>query len=243
MRANVFGPRAAVLVLYLLGATSALAKAERTSVEVLYEGPSAAGGVVSPKDIMAKELSDAGFEVLLSGPGASGGLADEFTPAVPSRGPAAPPTAQPPAPPAAELVVSRSASGLTVKQIFDFVRSVQQGKPVSRTQPPGALQFMPSRAFTLPATTPAQVVIAMRCSLRRLRESQGIFSTEAQMQIVAVRAAAGRIQTVITMMGPDKARGFGLDWEQAEEKALREVSAQMCPAFAKKLRQKLVEEK
>jgi hypothetical protein len=83
----------------------------------------------------------------------------------------------------------------------------------------------------------------MHASMRRLREYQGIFSTEAQMEIVAVTAHGKRIQSVVSMAGPESARGFGLDWEQAEEKALREISAQMCPAFAKELHQKLAGDK
>jgi hypothetical protein len=138
--------------------------------------------------------------------------------------------------------VPRSPSGLTVKEIFDFVRKAQQGTQIGEPQPPGSFQFLSTSLLDARTRAGAQVVVAMRASMRRLREYQGIFSTEAQMEIVAVTADGKTIQSVVSMAGPESARGFGLDWEQAEEKALREISAQMCPAFARKLRQKLAQE-
>ncbi|MGB7591977.1 MAG: hypothetical protein WCD04_10235 [Terriglobia bacterium] len=208
-------------------------------VEVLYEGPTAAGGVVSPKDAMAKELSDAGFEVLLTGssaseepsrkPGPSAQVLGPVAPAPPGPGPAAQP----------EPAVSRPPSGLTVKEIFDFVRKAQQAAQVGEPRPPGAFGFLPTPLF---AATPAirpQIVVAMRASMRRLREYQGIFSTQADMDIVAVTAHGKRIQSIVSMSGPGSVRGFGLDWEQAEQKALSEISSQMCPVFAKHLHEKL----
>jgi hypothetical protein len=41
------------------------------------------------------------------------------------------------------------------------------------------------------------------------------------------------------MAGPETVRGFGLDWDRAEETALKDISAKMCPAFAKDLYRKL----
>ena len=216
---------------------------EFSRVEVLYDGPTAAGGVVNPKDMMAKELSDAGFQVLMpDGPASEGTGPEPARTAPASRPPAATPQAARQSAPA-EPSVPRSPSGLTVKEVFDFVRKAQQGKLSEEPERLGAFQFLSTTL--LAATPPAAgvVVVAMRASMRRLREYQGIFSTEAQMDIVAVTADGKRIQRVVTMEGPESARGFGLDWEQAEEKALREISSQMCPAFAKKLRERVGQKK
>jgi len=75
--------------------------------------------------------------------------------------------------------------------------------------------------------------------MRHLNENQGIFSTEAHMEIAAVTSEGKRIQSVVMMAGPETVRGFGLDWDRAEETALKDISAKMCPAFAKDLYQKL----
>jgi hypothetical protein len=130
-----------------------------------------------------------------------------------------------------------------VKEIFDFVRKAQQGARVEEPQTPASFRFLSSALFAATPRSSAQVVVAMRASMRRLREYQGIFSTEADMEIIAVTAHGKKIQSVVTMSGPGTARGFGLDWEQAEQKALSEISSQMCPAFAKQLQQKLTEGK
>jgi hypothetical protein len=87
------------------------------------------------------------------------------------------------------------------------------------------------------------VVVAMRASMRHLNENQGIFSTEAHMEIAAVASNGKKIQSVVMMAGPEMVRGFGLDWDRAEETALKDISAKMCPAFAKDLYQKLTENK
>ena len=209
-------------------------------VEVLYDGPTAAGGVVNPKGIMAKELIDAGFQVLMPGGPASLATRPEPAPSAPAARPLAPAPLVTSEPAPSQPAVPRPPAGLTVKQIFDFVRKAQQGK--LGEEPPGSFLSFSTPLFAATAPAAAQVVVALRASLRRLREYQGIFSTEAQMEIVAVTAGGKRIQSVVSMAGPESARGFGLDWEQAEEKALREISAQMCPAFARKLRQKLAQE-
>jgi hypothetical protein len=130
-----------------------------------------------------------------------------------------------------------------VKEIFDFVRKAQQGALVEEPGAAGGLQFLSTPLFAATPRFAAQVVIAMRASMRRLREYQGIFSTEADMEIIAVTSHGKKIQSIVTMSGPGTVRGFGLDWEQAEQKALSEISSQMCPAFAKQLKQKLAENK
>ena len=61
------------------------------------------------------------------------------------------------------------------------------------------------------------------------------------MEIAAVAASGKKIQSVVTIAGPESARGFGLDWEQAEQKALGNLSSQMCPPFVRKLQEKLAE--
>jgi hypothetical protein len=75
--------------------------------------------------------------------------------------------------------------------------------------------------------------------MQHLNERQGIFSTEANMQIAAVNSDGKRIQSVVLMAGPEMVRGFGVDWERAEEAALKDISTKMCPSFAKNLYQKL----
>lgn len=213
-------------------------------IEVLYDGPTAAGGVVNPRDIMAKELSEAGFEVLLN----VGRVSEEAPHAVASRTPN--PAVEIPSLPASRgpvpsnPVVSRSPSGLSVKEIFDFVRKAQQGRLIDEPVPHHEFQFPDAPVlFAIETNFSGHVVIAMRASMRHLREFQGIFSTEVQMEIVAVATRGRTVQTVIAMAGPENARGFGLDWEQAEQKALSEISSQMCPPFAKRLREKLGGEK
>ena len=59
------------------------------------------------------------------------------------------------------------------------------------------------------------------------------------MEIAAVTSDGKNIQSVVMMAGPEMVRGFGRDWDQAEETGLKEVSEKMCPAFAKGLYEKL----
>jgi len=208
-------------------------------VEVLYDGPTAAGGVVNPKGIMAKELIDAGFQVLMPGGPASLATRPEPAPATPAARPLAPAPLATSEPAPSQPAVPRPPSGLTVKQIFDFVRKAQQGK--LDEEPPGSFLSFATPLFAASPRTPGFVVVAMRASMRHLNDNQGIFSTEAHMEIAAVISDGKKVQSVVMMAGPEMVRGFGLDWEQAEEKALREISAQMCPAFVRKLREKLAQ--
>jgi hypothetical protein len=192
---------------------------------------------------MSKELSDAGFEVLLAGTIGTPESPHERAPAgrlPPAVTAAAPTTGGTPQP---GPTVSQPPSGLTVKEIFDFVRKAQQGSRVEEPKLPGSFQFLSRPLLAATPAIRAQVVVAMRASMRRLREYQGIFSTQADMEIVAVTTHGKKIQSIVTMSGPGSARGFGLDWDQAEQKALSEISSQMCPAFVKQLQQKLAENK
>jgi hypothetical protein len=211
--------------------------AEQTKVEVLYEGPTAAGGVLSPKDIISKELSDAGFDVLVTND-----IISQTPPAASPRSHATPTDKSPvpaasPSPPKPDR--SQSPAGLTVKRIFDFVRSVQQGKTPAPRSSLAPRYFLP--AGFAPDASPGsadRIVVAIRCSLRRIRGFQGIFSTEAQMQIAVVSAEGKNLRSLVLMVGPDKARGFGNDWEQAEEEALRAISSKLGSELATKLRAK-----
>lgn len=204
--------------------------------EVLYEGPTAAAGVINPRDIMAKELSDAGIEVLLAGAAAPPKSTREAAPAAP-----APPARENPVP--HETVVPRSPGGLTVKEIFDFVRKAQQGEWINAPEPASSFLSLSTPLFAASPPTRGLVVVAMRAAMRHLNENQGIFSTEANMQIAAVTSDGKRIQSLVMMAGPETVRGFGLDWDRAEETALRDISSKMCPQFAKDLQQKLAGEK
>lgn len=204
-------------------------------VEVLYEGPTAAGGVINPRDIMSKELSDVGLEVVLAGATPSRKPTREPPPAVP----APPPTANPADRP---RMVLQSPSGLTVKEIFDFVRKAQQGEWINGPEPTDSFLSFSSLLYAASPPPPRKqgfVVVAMRASMRHLNENQGILSTEANMEIAAVSSDGKKIQSVVMMAGPEMVRGFGLDWDRAEEAALKDISAKMCPAFAKDLYQKL----
>jgi hypothetical protein len=127
-----------------------------------------------------------------------------------------------------------------VKEIFDFVRKAQQGMWMNAPQPTsGFLSFStPLYAAAPPAL--GLVVVAMRASMQHLHETQGIFATEANMQIVAITSDGKRVQAVVMVAGPETVRGFGLDWDRAEETALKDISTKMCPAFAKDLYQKLI---
>ncbi len=202
-------------------------------VEVLYEGPTAAGGVINPRDIMSKELGDAGFEVVLTGATPSRKPAREPAPAAPVP----PPTANPADHP---RMVLQSPSGLTVKEIFDFVRKAQQGEWMNGPEPTGGFLSFSTPLFAASPRAPGFVVVAMRASMRHLNENQGIFSTEANMEIAAVTSDGKKIQSVVMMAGPEMVRGFGRDWDQAEETGLKEISEKMCPAFAKDLHEKLI---
>lgn len=202
--------------------------------EVLYDGPTAAGGVINPRDIMAKELSDTGFEILVGG-AASLMSMPESTPSAPTQ------TVQE-HPRQHDRVITGSPSGLTVKEIFEYVRKSQQGELIEAPAPASHFQFLPTLLFA--ATPPKGIlaIVAMRASMRHLNENQGIFSTEANMQIAAVTSEGRRIQRLVLMAGPETVRGFGLDWERAEEASLKDILAKMCPAFAKDLQGKLAGE-
>jgi hypothetical protein len=216
-------------------------------VEVLYDGPTAAGGVINPRDIMSKELSDAGLQVVLGGATLYQKPTREAAPAAPvprtvmnvapepeqqNPQPTAGPSARP-------RMVLQSPSGLTVKEIFDFVRKAQQGEWMNGPGPAGGFLSFSTPLYAASPPVPGLVVVAMRASMQHLRETQGIFATEAHMEIAAVTSNGRSIQSVIMMAGPEMVRGFGLDWDRAEETALKDISAKMCPAFAKDLNQKL----
>jgi len=203
--------------------------------EVLYEGPTAAGGVISPRDIMAKELGDAGFDVILGG-----GLLSPGSP----RGSTPPAQTAPPNPPVPPgTVMPQTPSGLTVKEIFEFVRKSQQGQWMRAPSTWAASLSFSTLVYAASPSSPRLVVVAMRASMQHLNDRQGIFSTEANMQVAAVNSDGKHIQSVVLMAGPDTVRGFGLDWDRAEEAALKDISAKMCPQFAKDLQQKVAGEK
>jgi hypothetical protein len=203
--------------------------------EVLYEGPTAAGGVINPRDIMAKELGDAGFDVILGGPMVSPGSPRASTP---------PPQTAPPSPSVPpDTVTPQAPSGLTVKEIFDFVRKSQEGDWMRAPSTWAAALSFSTLVYAASPSSPRLVVVAMRASMQHLNDRQGIFSTEANMQIAAVNSDGKRIQSVVMMAGPETVRGFGLDWDRAEETALKDISAKMCPQFAKDLQQKVAGEK
>jgi hypothetical protein len=126
-----------------------------------------------------------------------------------------------------------------VKEIFDFVRKAQQGEWMNGPAPTGGFLSLSTPLYAASPPVHGFVVVAMRASMRHLNENQGIFSTEANMQIAAVTSRGKNIQSVVMMAGPETVRGFGLDWDRAEEAALKDISAKMCPAFAKDLYQKL----
>ena len=87
--------------------------------EVLYEGPTAAGGVVSPRDIMAKELGDGGFDVILGGSLVSPGLprGSRHQPRQRLRAGSVPP----------DTVTPQAPSGLTVKEFSNLSASPSKG--------------------------------------------------------------------------------------------------------------------
>ena len=57
-------------------------------------------------------------------------------------------------------------------------------------------------------SSPRLTVVAMRASMQHLNERQGIFSTEANMQIAAVNSDGKRIRTVVMMAGPEHGAGL-----------------------------------
>ena len=170
-------------------ATASVESSHAVRVEVLYDGPTAAGGVINPKDMMSKELNDAGFQVLVTAPVSQSFQPERSEAAQASR----PATAVPPAAGNAAQptpAASQPPAGLTVKEIFDFVRKAQQGTRVEEPQPPGGFPFLASPLFAASPVLPAQLVVAMRASMRRLREYQGIFSLRLKWKLpLSLRAA------------------------------------------------------
>jgi hypothetical protein len=198
--------------------------------EVVYEGPTAADDLINPGDAMAKELNNAGFQVLL---GMAASESDLQPLSIATRRPVmANPSKR-------ETIPRPRASGATVEEILAFIHADRHSEWRNEPEPRSVSPSLSTLLYAMPIPVRGLVVIAVRASMQHLNETNGIFSTEANMEIADVVYENRKIQSIVLMAGPEMDRGFGLDWARAEESALKEISTIMCPPFAQNLRRKL----